>query len=784
MHMDRCPLLPWVLAALALSTPNYALAQEPVLLSIRSRSRLSVQETARSAATDGRFKLTLQVQLTDSSPGASDPGSDSDNPNEAARSFGSLPVRVTVTAVGVAGKQPRLLSATTGPEGQATLVIPGLDAGTYQVRATFPGDDLRDKASADLTIDLDRLPTQLQLTVPPRATRSEKLTIDLSLLGASSRTARSEGLTATVTLAIGDLRRTLQLTSGHVAKPELLHIPVKSLGSLHSGQVVTVLASFAGDRLYAPALARKEFQLVSRTQISLASESLRPSSAEGAEIAHGAPLVLTGQVQDEDGPLADEPVDIEASAPESNGSSGSALSEPILEAAAPSSTSGPEGSATGRKTLGSGLTDAGGRFRIVIPRLTLRPGTSLLSAQVWPRHSYLLPSRSAELPLTILPPEPVSLLFYVLPVLLSGGAVVLMLLGRWLAPRLRRLQAWLKAQWQAWLKARTLRNQQPGDSAEIDVAANAADTTSSAGITLASEQQAEPGVRLSQRLWLPALSLRRTVDATIDGQVIDATFGKAVPGATIALSVLRSAPAGGGAVAATSQSAPVVSAASAQDAASPTQPEKGGTGSAAIESGIYRSVKSSDNGRFIVSQLPAGRFLVQVFAPGYLPQQFPAHVPHRGELRGISVRLEPIRVRLLAEWRRVALRLVGSDAQVLTKTPREVLEQYQQHALGTPSSGLPLSVVLGDHYRTALRTLRTLTELTEAAYYAPRDCTPEMLLAAVQLADSLTSSLDEAQLTANKEHSASAPGGKVALSLPPPATQIRAPGAPRPLSQQ
>lgn len=95
----------------------------------------------------------------------------------------------------------------------------------------------------------------------------------------------------------------------------------------------------------------------------------------------------------------------------------------------------PKAAGPGRKTLGSGLTDASGRFRIVIPRLTLRPGTSLLSAQVWPRHSYLLPSRSAELPLTILPPEPVSLLFYVLPVLLSGGAVVLMLLGRWLVPQ-------------------------------------------------------------------------------------------------------------------------------------------------------------------------------------------------------------------------------------------------------------------------------------------------------------------------------------------------------------
>ena len=194
-------------------------------------------------------------------------------------------------------------------------------------------------------------------------------------------------------------------------------------------------------------------------------------------------------------------------------------------------------------------------------------------------------------------------------------------------------------------------------------------------------------------------------------------------------------------------------------------------------------MKSSDNGRFIISQLPAGRFLVQVFAPGYLPQQFPAHVPHRGELRGISVRLEPMRVRLLAEWRRVVLRLVGSDAQVLTKTPREVLEQFQQHAPGTPSSGLALSIVWGDHYRIALRTLRTLTELTEAAYYAPRDCTPEMLLAAVQLADALASSIDEAQRTAHKEHATAVPGGKVAVSLPPPATQIRAPGAPRPISQ-
>lgn len=778
MHMDRCPLLPWVLAALALSTPDYALAEEPVLLSIRSRSRLSVQETARSAATDGRFKITLQVQLTDSSPGASDPSSDSDNPNEAARSFGSLSVSVAVTAVGSAGKQPRILSATTGPEGQATLTIPALDAGTYQVRATFLGDNLRDPASADLTIDLDRLPTQLQLTVPPRATRSEQLTLDLSLLGSHNRTARSEGLTATVTLAIGDLRKTLQMTNGHVAMPDFLRIPVKSLGSIHSGQVVTVLASFAGDRLYAPAQARKEIQLVSRTQISLASESPRPNTTEGAETAHGAPLVLTGQVQDEDGPLADEPVDIEASPSEGGASSGSAQSEPIPEAATSGANSGPEGSSTGRRTLGSGLTDASGRFRIVIPRLMLRPGTSLLSAQVWPRHSYLLPSRSAELPLTILPPEPVSLLYYVLPVLLSGGAVVLMLLGRWLAPRLRRLQAWLKAQWQAWLKARRLRNQQSGDSANMEPAADAADTTSSAGITLVSEQQAEPGVRLSQRLWLPALSLRRTVDATIDGQVLDATFGKAVPGATIKLSALSSAPAGGGAVATASQSAAITA-----NAANSTQQEKEGIASTGTDSGIYRSVKCSENGRFVVSQLPAGRFLVQVFAPGYLPQQFPAHVPHRGELRGISVRLEPIRVRLLAEWRRVALRLVGSDTQVLTKTPREVLEQYQQHALATQSSGLSLLVVSGDQRRTALRTLRTLTELTEAAYYAPRDCTPEMLLAAVQLADTLASSLDEAQLTAQKEHAAAGPGGKVAMSLPPPAAQIRAPGAPRPLSQ-
>ena len=196
----------------------------------------------------------------------------------------------------------------------------------------------------------------------------------------------------------------------------------------------------------------------------------------------------------------------------------------------------------------------------------------------------------------------------------------------------------------------------------------------------------------------PALTLWRTTDATVDGCVLDASFGRAVAGAEVVLQLTE---------------APPLPAA-----------ERTGT--------LRRCPPTAEDGRFALAQLPPGRYVATVSAPGYLAQRFPASVPHRGELRGVTVRLEPLRVRLLGEWRRLALRLLSDEARVLTATPRELLELAQAlRVLGPPGAeGGPIPA-----------KLRELTDLVERAYYSPRLCTDEMLTRATELADSLLSLL-------------------------------------------
>jgi hypothetical protein len=375
-------------------------------------------------------------------------------------------------------------------------------------------------------------------------------------------------------------------------------------------------------------------------------ELAAPAPAVGpggvAELAQGSPLTAVGVVRDEDGPLPDEPVDLEAS------------EQPGGEHPDP-------GTATAsRRALASGVSDSQGRFRIVIPRLPLRPGPAVLAAQVTPRHHYILPARAAELPLTVLPPEPVSALYYVLPLLATALGALLGLFMRWLRPALVR-----------WLAARRARR--------------APATASTAASATAPELPlGEPGVSLSQGRRLAGLTLRRTVDQTLDGQVVDASFGRPVSGAVLSV-----------------------------------QPT-------AAKSDPARTLDATEDGRFAVEHLPAGRYLVVVTAPGYLSQGFPATIPHRGELRGVSIRLLPIRVRLLDQWRRVAQRLLGQEAQLRTATPRELLEQFGRLRSATAVA-----------YAPRARELRHLTELVEQAYYSPRVCTPEMLAEAARLADAL-----------------------------------------------
>ena len=388
-------------------------------------------------------------------------------------------------------------------------------------------------------------------------------------------------------------------------------------------------------------------------------------------------------ISDEDGPLPGEAVDLEAS--EQPGGDGSAPTGP--PPAEPPPRAG--------RVSASGVSDSQGRFRIVIPRLPLHPGPAVLAAQVSPRYHYILPARAAELPLTVLPPEPFSALYYILPLLASALGALMWLLGRWLRPHLLRLGESVRQR---------LRSQQaPAAAAAASASASATDSL----------PVGEPGVSLSQGRRLPALTLRRTIDTTLDGQVVDASFGRPVAGAVLALSA---APAAGG-----SDPAPA------------------------------RTVHATADGRFIVNQLPPGSYQVVVNAPGYLPQSFPAAVPHRGELRGVSVRLEPIRVRLLDQWRRVAQRLLGQEARLRTATPRELLEQFGR-----------LRAAPSLTYGATTRELRRLTELVEQAYYSPRVCTPAMLDEATRLADSVLTS-------------------GATPSVPSPGAPARTPGSPVPL---
>lgn len=645
-----------------------AAADEPVVIHVRGRTQLHLSEGERTPSSDGLYQLTVLIQLDDGQgSGAAEPGdgaataagSPGGADTDPGRSFARQSVRLRLSSAdGELGRQ----TVTTGHDGRAAASLGELPAGSYTVVADYAGDELRDPARADLAVDLGRQPVLLGLSVPGQAARTGELALRLSLL------SDGKAFPATVALRVDSLRRPVRMVGGFAQET----LALRGLPALRKGQLLGVIASYPGDRQHGSALQRRDVLLTSQARVTL--ELAAPGSGArplaSAEIAQGNALTALGTVQDEDGPLPGEPVDLEVSEQPGGERSG----EP---AGSPEPGDEPAGgSARPGRLVASGITDSNGRFRIVIPRLPLRPGPAVVAAQVTPRHRYILPARAAELPITVLPPEPVSAVYYLLPLVASALGGLLWVLGRWLLPRARRLLDALRAR---------LR---PRAAPEPATAANA----SAPALSAPELAVGEPGVSLSQGRRLAGLTLRRTVDTTLEGQVVDASSGRPVGGAVLSVQPTAALPPSGS------------------------------------EPGRVRTVAANEEGRFAISQLAAGRYLVEVSAPGYLPQRFPAASPHRGELRGVSVRLEPIRVRLLGEWRRVAQNLLGQESRLRTATPRELLAQF----------GRLRGAVLP--YGAAARDLSRLTELVEQACYSPRICTPQMLDEAAQLASAVLSS--------------------------------------------
>lgn len=674
-----------VLAAPPAQRPAHA--DDSPILYIRARSRLQLTETERVAAKDG-IRLTLRMQLTDQARATEDPPP-----------LGGQPVRVRVQQVG--GPDVHTETIHTDESGQATLQLPGLAPGSYRVLASYGGDDLRDAAGEQLAVDLGREPAQLGLEAPPSLNQTQALRVRVSL------TSRGAALAGPVYLRLGrGPERAVELRLG-IATVE---VPLREIPGAKKGEPLTLTARFPGDRLVAAAIATRELWVTSQARVTL---ELPPLPAAG-EIPQGNPLSVTGSAADEDGPLAGEPVDLEA-----------AVHDPP-PVAVPGEPEPPAPEPSGaRRSLGSAVTDAQGRFRIDLKRLALRTGPAYLSAQVWPRRRFILAGRSPEVPIQVLPPEPVSPLFYLVPLGATALGMLFAVLARLAGPRLAALLRRLRAR-------RT-----DDDAAAPETPAPPA----------AAWEASESGVRLSSKNRLPALTLRRTVDATVDGNVLDATFGGAIAAAQVVAE-------------------PLDEAASPAPAADGRRPAS-------------RLGTSSADGRFALIQMPPGRYRVRVTAPGYLPEEFSATIPHRGELRGVRVLLAPIRVRILGEWRRVAVRLLGTESQVQTRTPRELLADFDRlqaalwapaHASQTiqpvqpPGAAQPLSAAQIEE------KLRALTRMVEEAYYSPRAPTMARLDEAKTLADALL---------------------RMPVPTPPPPSAnsgrsltgeraLRAPGAPRP----
>lgn len=646
----------WLACGLLVLCASRSLASdESAVLQIRARTRLVLREVEHRGQR-GRFAVTVSAQLSDQvgSPLPDEASRDSE------RSFDGM--RLLLSLESTEGLWLRE-QVSTDRHGFASHTFARLPAGAYRLSAHFSGDDLRDPVDATLDLQLDRWPSELGFSVESTHPAGTALTVSRLFL-------RSQGqpLPGPVTLSVFDRR------NGQSLGPKRAHTIVRmdtqstradtsaeknSVVNLFlspppsAGSVLLVRAEYAGDSETAPSQSEQDVLVVTQARITL--------EASASEVAQGGRLRLSGTVfvTSEAGPtpLAGELVDIEASQaavlPEEPRSLDSA--EPFARAA---SSRPPL-----RRLLGTAVSDEQGRFVLDIHRLPLRATATELVAKVVPARRYIRPGISNELHVSVLPPEPVSLLPFLLPLAVSALVVLIWRVQRGLRERIAR-----------WLQARRARKRA---EQTVTKAGEAGDPSS--GTRDQRVMAGAAGVALSART---SLSLRRTVDTTLDGTVFDATFGFCVAQAQVVVTPLLPDPA--------------------------TQ---------------QRATVCDGEGRFVISQLRAGRSVVRISAPGYQAQEFAATVPHRGELRAITVRLLPLRAKLLADWQRVAQVFYGDAALVQTRTPQDLLrDATAPRSSGTAARSLRIPVPAH-----ALSSLQRLTELVEEGYYSGRVCNESML---------------------------------------------------------
>jgi hypothetical protein len=83
---------------------------------------------------------------------------------------------------------------------------------------------------------------------------------------------------------------------------------------------------------------------------------------------------------------------------------------------------------------------------------------------------------------------------------------------------------------------------------------------------------------------------------------------------------------------------------------------------------------ADDAGRFASPVLPPGRVRLRIESPGFVATEIDLFVPHRGEWTAFAVRLESLRERALAPFRKLALKVLPSPRAWGVWTTREARE--------------------------------------------------------------------------------------------------------------
>lgn len=433
--------------ALGASAPRAAAADEPIYIRVRAQSQLRLSEESRREERH-RVEVGVAAVLRD-------------GPSQAP--LPDAPVILAVPALGL--RYP----LRTDSQGRVGLSLP-LPGGSYQVTAEFPGDDLRDRAADAVRVDLSRQRTGLSVRAPEQIGLRDELSVSVEL--ESDGEPLSGQVRLSLTTAGPRRERAVLVTGGRGA----VTLPLASERGLRGGGVLTLLATYDGTLLHGPALAQARVLVTTQTEIAL-----DPPAPPLGEVPRGGALVLTGRVSDRD--------------------EGVPLEGELVEVYARASDVADRGEA---EVLGRGATDAAGRFRIRTPAVELPMGPAVVEARVVPARRHRQPSRSLALPLLVLPPEPLPVGYFLVPLLATLG-----FLGLWAGWRARG------GLLGAWRRLRPARR--------VDQAAQATPE----------QPVASPGVRLTQRSLVS--TLRRAAARDVEGVVLDAVFGGAVEVASVAV---------------------------------------------------------------------------------------------------------------------------------------------------------------------------------------------------------------------------------------------------------